>query len=207
MELQKKPWQQDFNAIMTGGNAKIFKFQAENEAILAELYAILKNAKVVSEKATDGRERDVVKINFPQSAEDKKAAPAAGSNPMYEEMKRSDDFEKKITEMNKNFEKSIDVITERITKKSGQASAASKEAPKPIRVITFTKNKMLQLSQDLLATISTIRFAAYQAAKYSQKNMSDEDSNRLASKADREKARVKCQDSKRMGTSGKGDGC
>ncbi len=201
LAFQAGPWLQDFSALRSGGLPSVFKFQNDNEMVLAQLYAVLKSTKVVKLKDKDGSERPVVTIEFP----DLTGGKGYNDAPDYAEMKREDDFEKKISEMNIELEKSIEVIIERINKKIGEVK--NQEVPKPIRVINFSKDKMLQLSQDLLATISTIRFAAFEAAKYSNKDQSDEDKKRWATKAEREQKRVKCIESKRMGTVTKGGGC
>ncbi len=202
LKLQTSPWLQDLEAIKYGTAPKIFVFQQQNEKVLMELYKMIRNTKVVNELDIDGKERAIVKIDFPMSDEiknDKKSTPA------YKEWKAADDFEKKISEMNKEMEKSVDAILEKLTKKVGQGN--SKEVPKALRIVTFAKDKMLQLSQDMMATISTIKFAAFQAALYSAKNKSKEDLERQAARAEREQKQEKCSSSRRMGTMTKGDGC
>lgn len=204
LRFQTDPWLQDFRALRTGGTPTVFDFQDKNEKVLAELVQILKGAKIENEKDKDGKDRQIVKINFPETEESKKETKLSAA---YVEVKKSEEFEKKITEMNKEFEKSVDAIIEKVSAKLGEKKDAGMEVAKPIRVMNFSKDKMLQLSQDLLSTISTIKFAAFQAARYSEKNISHEERLRQAEAAEREKKRAKCSESKRMGTISKGDGC
>lgn len=61
---QLSPYQQDFNALNTGGSTKVFKFQSSMEQMLRLYYETIKSFKVEKVKNSHGNEVEVVNTNL-----------------------------------------------------------------------------------------------------------------------------------------------
>lgn len=170
LTFQKRPFHQDFAAMKAGTAPKLFKFQLINEEILSEIYWTMKKAELVDKTDLEGKVRKVVDLKMTTN--------------------QVEDFEKKIEELIKKMHEEIDALAKFVP--ATKANAAGQEREKPHRIIEFSKIHMAQIAKDMVASLTTIKFASTAAESYSKKNKTEDDHKRDRQRAKDQEDRKQC---------------